>query len=237
MSETKPSETRPRRVVGRNVAIALGIVCILLIAGLGGAMAYYTMTINDKNSKIDSINAQLAAITGNNTNTNATEIIDQLHANITKLTNEKNQLQTRLDGNKNAATNYANDHSYTNEQYQNLQNQISSLNAQVTSLQSQIADLQAPSLVRINLGESDNRPFLRTPYLHIQSAITNVGTNTAYNCKLHVVLYQGATITKDTFVLLGTISGRAGISSTNDVQYSGSALTGWTITPQWTATP
>jgi hypothetical protein len=43
-----------KKVVGRNVAIALGIICIILIVGLGGAMAYYTMTINDKNATYDS---------------------------------------------------------------------------------------------------------------------------------------------------------------------------------------
>jgi hypothetical protein len=42
-----------KKVVRRNVAIALGIVCILLIAGIGGAMAYYSMVINDKNTAYD----------------------------------------------------------------------------------------------------------------------------------------------------------------------------------------
>ena len=45
-----------KKMVSRNVAIALGVVCILLIAGLGGAMAYYTMTINDKDNQINSAN-------------------------------------------------------------------------------------------------------------------------------------------------------------------------------------
>jgi len=43
-----------KKVIGRNVAIALGIVCIILIVSLGGAMAYYTMTINEKNATYDS---------------------------------------------------------------------------------------------------------------------------------------------------------------------------------------
>jgi hypothetical protein len=32
-----------RKVVGRGVAIGLGIICIVLIAGLAGALAYYTI--------------------------------------------------------------------------------------------------------------------------------------------------------------------------------------------------
>lgn len=158
VDETKPSEPivnekKPRKVVGRSVAIALGIVCILLIAGLGGAMAYYTTTINDKNNKIDSINAQLAAITGNNSNKNATEIIDQLNANITNLNNQVTQLQAELKGNEkllsetqtwlsgnvtaynNEVTLYTNelnqynsyvaDHTHTDEDYNNIASIVS----------------------------------------------------------------------------------------------------------------
>jgi hypothetical protein len=132
MDETKPSETKPKKMVRRSLAIALGIVCILLIASLGGAMAYYTLTINDKNSKIDSINAQLAAITGNNTNTNATEIINQLNANITNLTNEKNQLQAWLDGNE---TLLSQTQKWLSGNITSHESQISTLNARITQLQ------------------------------------------------------------------------------------------------------
>jgi predicted PurR-regulated permease PerM len=117
-----------KKMVRRDVAVALGIVCILLIAALGGAMVYYTITINDKNNQINSINAELAAITGNYTSTNVTETINQLNANIANLTNENNHLQAWLTSNITAATNYADDHGYTNEQYQNLQNQVNGLN-------------------------------------------------------------------------------------------------------------
>jgi len=116
-----------KKMVRRNVAFAFGVVCILMIAGLGGAIVYYTITINDKNSQIASLNAQLAAITGNYTTTNVTETINQLNANIANLTNEKNRLQAWLTGNISAATNYADDHGYTDEQYQNLQSQVNNL--------------------------------------------------------------------------------------------------------------
>jgi predicted PurR-regulated permease PerM len=102
-------ETKPRKMVGRSVAIAFGIVCIILIAGLGGAMAYYTMTINNKNTTIN----QLNTTTSDQINT-----IASLNANVTNLTNEMNQLQTWLAGN---VTSY--------------EAQISSLNAGITQLQ------------------------------------------------------------------------------------------------------
>ena len=65
-------ETKPRKVVGRSVAIALGIICILLIAGLGGAMAYYTMTIHNKENEINSANNTINQLNSTVANQNST---------------------------------------------------------------------------------------------------------------------------------------------------------------------
>jgi hypothetical protein len=45
----------PKKMVSRSIAITLGIVCVLLVAGLGGAIAYYTRTIDNKNSDYSSL--------------------------------------------------------------------------------------------------------------------------------------------------------------------------------------
>ncbi len=45
-------------MVNRSVAIALGIICIILIAGLGGAMAYCVSTHHYTDSDYDSLNSQ-----------------------------------------------------------------------------------------------------------------------------------------------------------------------------------
>jgi len=58
-----------KKVVGRNVAIALGIICIVLVASLVGAIANYTSIIATRDSQIST------------------------------LTSENNQLQTWLNGN------------------------------------------------------------------------------------------------------------------------------------------
>jgi rhodanese-related sulfurtransferase len=59
MSETKPDVTKPKKVVGRVVAVALGLVCVLLIASLGVTIAYYTMNNNTLNSKISKLDSEL----------------------------------------------------------------------------------------------------------------------------------------------------------------------------------
>jgi hypothetical protein len=69
--QPRDSEMSERKMVSRSLAIALGIICIVLIAGLFGAMAYYAMntiintTYNDyvsthghTDSDYDSLNSQ-----------------------------------------------------------------------------------------------------------------------------------------------------------------------------------
>jgi len=50
------------KMVRRSTAITLGIVCVVLIVGLGGAMAYYTKAINDKNAQYDSLQAEVSSL-------------------------------------------------------------------------------------------------------------------------------------------------------------------------------
>ena len=48
-----------KKVVRRSVAIATGIVCMVLIAGLGGAFAYYVSTHGHTNSEYDTLQNQV----------------------------------------------------------------------------------------------------------------------------------------------------------------------------------
>ena len=75
MSEQKPE----KKVVGRTVAIALGIICIILAVGLVGAVAdytsiisgnetYYQNQISSLNSQISSLNAQINSLQDQVTN-------------------------------------------------------------------------------------------------------------------------------------------------------------------------
>jgi hypothetical protein len=48
------SVPKPSKVVRRSVANALGIICIILIGGLGGAMLYTVTLLNDKDKQIAS---------------------------------------------------------------------------------------------------------------------------------------------------------------------------------------
>lgn len=141
-----------KKVIDRNVVIALGIICIVLAVGLVGAIANYTSIINGKdntiatkNSTITSLNSQIETLTSQKS-----QIQTWLDGNKTLLssvTTQRDQLQLWLAGN---ITSYQNQINSLNSQISSLnstvtslQNQISSLNSQIASLQSQISSLNA----------------------------------------------------------------------------------------------
>lgn len=242
MSETKPSgtvlfETKRGKVVGRNVAIALGIICIVLVAGLGVVIYMgYSPTASSSTislqSQINDLNSTYKSYVSTHSHTN--DDFNSLSSQNANLTNQYNNYVGNYSHTneeyqqlQNQYNTYVGDHGYTNDEYQNLQNQI-------TNLQSQIANLQAPNLIKVNLKADDNRPFLGTPYLHVYGEICNVGTNTANNCRLHVVAYQsGGVVAINTDIVLGTIAGKAWVSVDGSPTYSGGSLTSWTVTPTW----
>jgi hypothetical protein len=97
-----------KKVVARNVAIALGIALIVSLVGLVGAIANYTSIINGKDNTIASLNSQ-----------------------IQTLTTQKNQLQTWLTDNK---TYYENEINDLTIQIINQQATITSLQNEINTL-------------------------------------------------------------------------------------------------------
>lgn len=79
-------QTRSRKFAARSVAIVLGIVCILLVASLGVAIAYYTMTIHDKGNELNSANSTINQL--NETIADQNNTINQLSTNVTILQNQ-----------------------------------------------------------------------------------------------------------------------------------------------------
>jgi predicted PurR-regulated permease PerM len=69
--DSKMSEQKPeKQVVGRTLAIALGIICIILAVGLVGAVAYYTSIISGKDGTIASLNSQIDLLNSQMANSN-----------------------------------------------------------------------------------------------------------------------------------------------------------------------
>lgn len=107
------NETKPKKMVSRNVAVALGIICIILIAGMVEIWFYYLVQDIKKDETITELNNQIFRL---------------------NLENQNNQLQTWLNGNETLLR-------QTQANNTNLQNQIDSLNSNVTKLQNQMNNL------------------------------------------------------------------------------------------------
>ena len=148
-----------KKFVGRNVAIALGIACIVLLALLIGSVYSFNsqissleLEISAKNDTIASLNSQLQALTNQKN-----QLQTWLEGNLTLLDTliaERDKLSAWLDGNKTLliktqewlqgnVTYYNSQIDSLNAQITNLQSEIASLNAQITTLEGQIAILQA----------------------------------------------------------------------------------------------
>lgn len=86
----RQQEAKSRRFAARSAVLALGIVCILLICVLGGAMLYYTRAINDRDNEVNSLKATISQL--NTTITEQNNLISQLESNLTSLTASGNNL-------------------------------------------------------------------------------------------------------------------------------------------------
>ena len=58
MSEQEPE----KKLISRTVTIALGIICIILVAGLSGTIAYYTVVVRDRDNTITNKNNQILSL-------------------------------------------------------------------------------------------------------------------------------------------------------------------------------
>lgn len=225
MNEPKMSE---KKVVGRSVAIALGIACILLIAGIGGAMAYYTMQVNNKDSTYNGYVATHSHTDTQYGTLNSTYndyVVTYSHTdsdynaattNHHHTDDEYNTAVSNYNNEVDTYNNYVNNHHYTDEQY------------------TQAIASKPANVVKVDLKSDDNRPFLQTPYLHVYGYLCNVGGITATNVKIHVIAYQsGGVVAIETDIVLGSIAGEAWKKVDGPPTYNGGALTSWTTTVTW----
>jgi hypothetical protein len=89
-NDTKPSEVKPRKVVGRNVAIALGIICIVLVAGLGVVLFMsYSPTSGSLQKQLDDLTT-----TYNNYVSTHGHTDSEYDSLVTEKANLQNQYQT-----------------------------------------------------------------------------------------------------------------------------------------------
>lgn len=123
------------------------------------------------------------------------------------------------------------------EQVTELQNQVEAQQNQILSLQNQVASTAA-RVINVGLGADDN-PYANPPFLHVSGYVCNIGSETAYNVRLHVTAYQGSDQVINDYYNIGTIAKEDSRYVEAKFYYSGSALNAdsWKMTPEWTNAP
>jgi hypothetical protein len=97
MENPQSTGTKLRKTVNRNVALALGIICIVLVACLGGTVAVYTLMINGKSNTISSLNLQISQL--NSSVKNLENQVTSENSTINSLTSQVANLQKELNAN------------------------------------------------------------------------------------------------------------------------------------------
>ena len=69
--------------------------------------------------------------------------------------------------------------------------------------------------------------------MYIAGRVGNYGFYTAYNVSLQVTLFRNNIVIKKTTIDLGSIDGGSSVYITENIRYTGSNLTNWTITSQY----
>ena len=111
----------------------------------------------------------------------------------------------------------------------NLQKQLVTLEEQTAFLQNNFNLLKNPYIIT-SLGVSDVR---EEPYrLYIAGRVGNYGFYPAQNVSLHVTMFRNSQVIKKTRIYIGSIEGGSSVYVTENIRYTGSNLTNWTITPQ-----
>jgi hypothetical protein len=110
------SVPKPRKMVSRNVAIVLGIICIILVAGLGGVTTFYTSVVRDRDSTIAGKDNQISSLDSQ---------IASLNASLNSQMSEENNTISSL-----------------NYQISRMNSTLWAFQAQVASLTSNLTNLQ-----------------------------------------------------------------------------------------------
>ena len=159
---------------GRSITVVLGIICMVLVASLVGAIANYTSVINEKDDAIASLNSQI-------TEKDAT--ISSLNSQISSLNSQINRLQVWLDSNKTLLTQIQTwlqeNITYYNSQITILENQNNQLQMQISSLETQITALNN-QLQQLEEWLDGNRTLLSQTQAWLQANVTYYESQITY---------------------------------------------------------
>lgn len=195
------AKSRSRRA---KVVLMICVVLVVLLSVSNVMFFNTTQSLQNLISTLDMQNSDLRKEidTLQTRNTNLQSQISSLQGQINSLKTKNDQLQS---------------------QQEILQSEVDALQTQNVNLQDEIEVLKAPQLHKVNVQWTDY-PRYPLPYVLIQGAVFNSGSESAHNAILTVRIFDKAgTLLKSEEIHLGTIEGKSYIAFSVDVPYSGDA--------------
>jgi septal ring factor EnvC (AmiA/AmiB activator) len=199
-------------IMSRKIVIILAALCIIFIVSTASSIFYYNSILNGKNQQISSLQKEVEEVAPLNAQ------IDSLNATIQQQNSQIVQKNEALDT--------------LNNKIIELNSQITDLNSQINSLNSQVGNQS--NLVIDSINVTDER-FGTIYYLHIACRINNTGTATAYNALLHVMAFNAEGTAIDDYHSFGGLTGGMSIRLDFVVNYTGSPINSWIVSPIWTS--
>jgi len=194
-------KNRIRRV---KVGLAICIVLVVLLSISNAWLFDATQGLQNLRSALETQNSDLQKQIDSlqTQNTNLQSQISNLQSQISNLKTQNGQLQS---------------------QQEILQSEVDALQTQNIKLQDEMEELKAPQLHKVNVQWTDY-PRYPLPYVLIQGAVFNSGSESAHNAILTVRIFDKAgTLLKSEEIHLGTIEGKSYIAFSVDVPYAGDA--------------
>jgi len=207
------NETKPKKMVSRNVAIALGIICIILVACIATIWVYYLVQDINKNQTITNLNNQ----------------VFNDESEITNLQDQNKQLQVWLNANE----------TVLNRTQTWLAGNESLLSLTETWLNGNVTYITFPNLGLTDLTVVDNRTNPQMPYLYINGVVNNFGIDNSTASQSSQLPYFGyiqvrayhddGSLALNTGNQIGNIVGQSSMNVTMNLNYNGTPTTSWTM--------
>jgi hypothetical protein len=219
-----------KEVVRRTTAIALGILCIILLIGTVGVVIFYSNVVNDKNatyndyvlshihanSDFDSLNSDYNSLQSSLFSLNST--YNSLSSTYDSLSSTYDSLISTYDSLSSTYEVYKATHSHTDSDYSNVASQLASANTQIGNLQSWLDGNITALSQTINELKSEQMIFSHSDYVTANQSmpVLRVFTGADNASKFTISYIVNSLQSPDTWVIAGSI-GKSGVATTTQV--------------------
>jgi hypothetical protein len=168
---------------------------------------------------------------------------NDLQGQVVELRNQLTNLTSKADYWQSQSAYLQGQNAALKTQVLNSNNQTDFLLVENANLKTTVANLlpyqpnRSVLVTRLGTADVQNSSNSHNPYrqrLYVQGTVFNLGDKTAYNARLHVILYIEGKIVGDTYIELGNIEPLSWTSVSQDIYYEaeGQTLTNWNIIPE-----